>query len=76
VFLVMVVACVFPALGVVDKPEYFGAALFLWGAVFFGAIAATGRFDSIKKSGLLRAKKTKRQPPRQSDAPRIHVVLP
>ena len=46
VFLVMFVACAFPTVGFADKPEYFSAVLFFWGALFFGTVAATGRFDT------------------------------
>jgi hypothetical protein len=53
VFLVMAVLIAFPQLiGWGDKPNYLFAALFIWGAYFFGTVAATGRWDD---SGRKRA---------------------
>ncbi len=47
VFLVLAVLLAFPTVvGWGDKPAYLSAALFLWGAFFFGTIAATGRWDT------------------------------
>jgi hypothetical protein len=44
VFLAMAVLSAFPGVGGLgDKPQYSIAALFLWGAFFFGTIAARGR---------------------------------
>lgn len=64
VFVLGAVAAAFPGIvpepvppGFYEKPSYLGAIIMLWGATFFGIIAATGRFDSgrSKKNRLLLA---------------------
>lgn len=46
VFVFMGVISAFPGIvGFGDEPSYFIATMFLWGGIFFGVIAATGRFE-------------------------------
>lgn len=47
VCLVIGVSWLLPRTGLSDKPEYFLAAVFLFGAFVFGRIAATGRLERI-----------------------------
>jgi hypothetical protein len=47
VFVALAVLLAFPGVvGWGNKPEYVLAAFYLWGAIFFGTIAATGRWDT------------------------------
>jgi len=46
VFVVMAVVSLFGILDANGKPDVFATALFAWGAVMFGSIAATGRFET------------------------------
>ena len=46
VFVVMAVVCLFGILDPNGKPDALMTGLFSWGAVVFGSIAATGRYES------------------------------
>ena len=46
VFVVMAVVSLFGILDANGKPDVLMTILFTWGAVIFGSIAATGRFES------------------------------
>ncbi len=46
VFVVMAVVSVFGILDANGKPDVFSTVLFAWGAVMFGSIAATGKFET------------------------------
>lgn len=53
VFLALAVSLAFPeVVGGGDKPQFLLAALMLWGAFFFGTIAATGRWDTPGRKRL------------------------
>ena len=52
VFVVMAVVSAFGIQDANGKPDIFSTALFAWGAVFFGSIAATGKFDTAGKKQL------------------------
>jgi len=46
VFVVMAVVCLFGFLDENGKPDVLATALFAWGAIMFGSIAATGKFET------------------------------
>jgi hypothetical protein len=60
VFVLMAIITAFPQLVGEGKSSFLLAALFAWGAVFFGSIAATGKYETDGKQRhqlLLAAKK-------------------
>ena len=53
VFLLMAVITAYPPLvGWDDESNLFIAVVFFWGAIFFGSIAATGKFETGGKQRL------------------------
>ena len=54
VFVLMAVITAFPQLvGMDTRPEWMGAVLFAWGALFFGTIALKGKIEPIARQRLL-----------------------
>ena len=52
VFVVMAVVSAFGILDANGKPDLWSTLLFTWGAIFFGSIAATGKFETGRKQRL------------------------
>ena len=46
VFVVMAIVSAFGVLDENKKPDFWHATLFAWGAIFFGSVAATGKFET------------------------------
>jgi len=51
-FVAMAIVSALGILGANGKPDFVFAGLFLWGAIFFGSIAATGKLETGGKKRL------------------------